>query len=164
MSCFALLKKGDQYMAIETVDPSGLAASLAFQLDAWVQVAATFPNKSLCPDELGFPYKQWVDGDEIDLIKKMAGAISVLPPYAWDNDDGLPDPEPVVDIFAVLEPCSREDADTASICKQALYERYAKGKVRPVLREQTEEKTTTVQGFYKKVLKDMQSNCLRVKR
>ena len=159
MSCFALLKKGNnEFMIVESIDPSGLAASLAFQYNVWVQVSASFPNKALSPDTLGVPMKQWVKGDELQLIKALVGALSLPPPF-WTGCDSDP-----VDIWSVLQPCSKEESDTAAVCKQAVYEKYDKKIARPILKEECVEKTTTISGYYKKVLQNMQGQCLRVKR
>ena len=162
MSTFALLKKGDEYMVVETVDPSGLAAALAFQLDAYVQVSATFPHKALVPDLLGMPMKQWLEGDELEMIKKLAGAINTPPPYhsdcVWD------DLEPPVNIWTILEPCAKVDSNTASECKIAVYSKFSKAIARPILKDQTIERTATIAGRYRKALTTKDGQYLRVKQ
>ena len=67
------------------------------------------------------------------------------------------------DVLSMLEKCSKEEADTASTVKAALYNKFGKRQVRPILRTKLREITTKKEGVYRKLIIDEGKNYLRLK-
>jgi hypothetical protein len=143
MPITTLLRKGEEFMFSETTDPNVLALILSHQEQTLIEVVACL-HRSV--PGLEWPLNSWVKGDEDALVRSLLTTSLAI------------------DIWSVLETCKKEEADTAALCKKALYDKFGKATMRPIVAKETVEKTTTVAGYYKKVLMDNNGRCLRVRK
>jgi hypothetical protein len=155
MSALVLLKRGGQFMLSWSPGPTAFAVALSVHLQEEVGLVAAFPGKVLYEELWDRPIGVWFPGDEKEVLTSVVTALYDIDPTSSEEEGA--------DVWSMLEKCSKEEADTASAVKTALYKKFGKRQVRPILRSELKETTVKLNGAFRKVIRDQDKNCIRLR-